>query len=382
MTRFAIKISYLVAFAFSSVLATSRPPKVDTHAHFVPDFYAEALRNAGHLPGPDGMPGIPEWSPEDHLKFMDEQNIAKAYLSISSPGVYLNVPSVEATAAAVDLARRTNQYASQVKGKYPDRFGFFASVPLPDVNAALAEIDYCFTQLNPKPDGVVFMSNFYGMYFGDPAMDPIYKKLDTLSAVIFEHPTTPCTEFNALQYHTNTSAPNITQHEWQVLNRPIASRQHPAPTLDFPFDSARTFADLIVTEIPKRFPHLKWIIPHGGGALVSTLDRILLTLPLYTTINMTATDLKETLAKSFYFDLAGPWPVTAAIPPLLRWVEYTRLLWGSDTPWTKWAGAADTAVAFDKDVEMVFKGRGWRNKAQCVRQGNAEYLFSDVAGSP
>lgn len=305
---------------------------------------------------------------------MDEQGVSKSYLSISSPGVYLNVPSQEATAAAVDLARRVNVFASQVKAQYPDRFGFFASLPLPDVDASLAEIEYCFTQLNPKPDGFVFMSNFYGMYFGDPALDAIWKRLDELHAVVFEHPTMPCTQFNALQYHTNGSAPVITQDQWHALNRPIAERQRPAPTLDFPFDSARTFADLIVSEVPSRFANVKWIIAHGGGGLIPTFDRILLTLPLYTNLTLTTAGLKNILAKSFYFDLAGPWPASAAIPALLNWVNHTRLVWGSDTPWTKWAGAAVTAVAFDADVDKVFKGN--IKKAERVRRGNAEELFA------
>lgn len=49
----------LAASAFAGALATGSTAKVDVHAHFVPDFYAQALRDAGHTPGPDGMPAIP-----------------------------------------------------------------------------------------------------------------------------------------------------------------------------------------------------------------------------------------------------------------------------------------------------------------------------------
>lgn len=48
-----------------SVSASTR--KVDVHAHFVPDFYATALRDAKHTPGPDGMPGIPVCLPASSL---------------------------------------------------------------------------------------------------------------------------------------------------------------------------------------------------------------------------------------------------------------------------------------------------------------------------
>ncbi|KAH7121981.1 amidohydrolase 2 [Dactylonectria estremocensis] len=363
---------YLAASAFLGVSATGSTAKIDVHAHFLPEFYVQALKDAGHTPGPDGMPAIPAWTPEAHLEFMKEQNIDKVYLSISSPGVYLTIPSKAATKKAVTLSRQVNKYASQLKAKYPKKFGFFASLPLPDVEASLEEIKYSFTKLNPKPDGVVLMSNFYGMYFGDPDLDPVYKALNGLNVTIFEHPTTPCTEFNELRFHTNAKAPVITQEQWRILNRPISTRQFAVPTLDFPFDTARTFADLFYSGVPTRFSSLKWIIPHAGGGLIPTMDRIVGYSTLYPDLNLTESSMKATLAKSFYFDLAGPWPVTSAIPPLLRWVDYTNILWGSDTPFTPWASAAKGIVAFDQDIEEVFDDS---NKAKAVRQFNAKRLF-------
>ncbi|KAF5008953.1 hypothetical protein FDECE_4816 [Fusarium decemcellulare] len=363
---------FLAASAIRGSFAAYSKPKVDVHAHFVPDFYAKALKDAGHTPGPDGMPAIPAWTPEGHLEFMKEQGIDKSYLSISSPGVYLTVPSKTATKKAIDLARRVNKYASQVKAKYPNKFGFFASLPLPDVKASLKEIEYCFTKLKTKPDGVVLMSNFYGMYLGDPELGPIYKALDKLNVTIFEHPTTPCTEFNELRFHINRNAPAISQKQWQALNRPVATRQFAAPTLDFPFDTARTFADLFYSEVPARFSRLRWIIPHAGGGLIPTLDRIVTYSSLYPGLNLTEAVMKETLAKSFYFDLAGPWSVTYAIPPLLRWVDYTKLLWGTDTPFTPYAAAAAGNTAFERDIEGVFDDSA---KAQAVRGTNAKRLF-------
>lgn len=306
---------------------------------------------------------------------MDTHNITKAYLSVSSPGVYLNVPSQNATQKAIALSRQINDYASDLKAQYPERFGFFASLPLPDIEAALKEIDYCFTKLCPKPDGVVLMSNFYGMYLGDPALDPVYKALNSHGVTIFEHPTTPCTEYNSLQFHTNSTAPPITQKQWQAMNRPIASRQFAAPTLDFPFDTARTFADLFMSKIPSRFPRIKWIMPHGGGGLMSTIDRVVSYSFLYPGHNMTESIMKETLSTNFYFDLAGPWPVNFAISTLLRWVDHTRIMWGSDTPFTPWAVSEKLIEAFDRDIEQVFNDVGANEKIQSIGAGNAEDLF-------
>lgn len=63
-------MKFLAIFSLTVSVAAckSTPPpaksaKVDVHAHLVPDFYADALREAGHVPGPDGMPGIPVSQP-------------------------------------------------------------------------------------------------------------------------------------------------------------------------------------------------------------------------------------------------------------------------------------------------------------------------------
>lgn len=304
---------------------------------------------------------------------MKKEKITKAYLSLSSPGVYLAIPSKAATRKAIGLARRVNQYASQLKAVYPEKFGFFASLPLPDVEASLQEIEYCFTQLHPKPDGILLLSNYYGMYLGDAALDPVYEALNKLNVTIFEHPTTPCTEYNYLKYHTKGRSPAISQKQWQARNRPVTTRQPATPLLDFSFETARTVVDLLISDVPSRFSALKWIIPHAGGGLIPTLDRLIrYGLKFYPNLNLTEPFVKETLANGFYFDLAGPWSTTSAVPSLLYWVDYTNILWGSDTPFTPWALAANLIIEFDRGSEVVLHNS---SEAEAIRRGNALKLL-------
>ena len=115
--------------------------RVDIHAHFVPDFYRSALIEAGHA-RPDGMPGIPEWTPEAALAFMDGLSIGKAILSISSPGVHFGDDL-----SAADLARAVNAEGARLRREYPDRFGFFAALPLPDVQRSVAEAVHALGEL-------------------------------------------------------------------------------------------------------------------------------------------------------------------------------------------------------------------------------------------
>jgi hypothetical protein len=53
--------------------------KIDVHAHYLPDFYADALRTNGHG-RPDGMPAVPKWDVEENLAVMDKMGIGKAYV--------------------------------------------------------------------------------------------------------------------------------------------------------------------------------------------------------------------------------------------------------------------------------------------------------------
>ena len=124
--------------------------KIDVHAHYVPASYREALQRAGHAQ-PDGMPFIPEWSADQHVEMMNRLDIATSLLSISSPGVSLGdgVP-------AADLAREVNEDGRRAVVDHPDRFGLLASLPLPDVDAAMAEIAYCCDRLHV--DGFVLLT--------------------------------------------------------------------------------------------------------------------------------------------------------------------------------------------------------------------------------
>ena len=104
--------------------------KVDVHAHYIPDGYRDALVIAGQ-DKPDGIPGMPAWSEELAVAAMDRLDVRLAILSISSPGVHFGDG-----AAAVELARSVNETGARIARDRPDRFGFFAALPLPEIGRA------------------------------------------------------------------------------------------------------------------------------------------------------------------------------------------------------------------------------------------------------
>ena len=74
-----------------------------------------------------GLP-LPEWNVEAAVAVMDRHDVATAILSMSARGVHLGEP-----ADARVMARDVNDFTADVVLNHPDRFGFFATLALPDV---------------------------------------------------------------------------------------------------------------------------------------------------------------------------------------------------------------------------------------------------------
>src|SRR6185369_8505810 len=203
--------------------------------------YRAALLAAGH-DRPDGFPQVPTWSVEEHVAAMDRLGIATSLLSISSPGVYFGD-----AIAARDLAREMNEIGRRAVVDHSGRFGLFASLPLPDVDAAMAEIAYCCDHLDV--DGFALLTNVGGTYLGDPSREPVFRELDRRKARVFLHPTSP-----ACWQHTSFGRPR--------------------PMLEFLFDTTRTVVDLVLNGIVARHTDVELIIPHGGATLPMIVDRV------------------------------------------------------------------------------------------------------------
>jgi hypothetical protein len=98
--------------------------RIDVHHHMLPGTYVEALKGQGH-----DISALPEWTPEFSLALMDGIGIDKSILSISSPET-----------SDSELARALNQYCAGLKVVHPGRFGVFAILPFPDVEASIREV--------------------------------------------------------------------------------------------------------------------------------------------------------------------------------------------------------------------------------------------------
>src|SRR5690242_5080620 len=209
------------ALAAPEKVPTNKPvKKIDTHHHFFPKVYVDAV---GMEMLASVMPNgkAPTWSPQGALAMMDANGIQEGILSISSGPPLPN---------AATLLRQCNESAAELRSRYKGRFGSFASLPLPDVDSSLKEIEYCLDTL--KVDGFIIFASYEGRYLGDPSFEPVLQELDKRGSVAFIHPNMP---------------PYAIPH--------VA----PASVLEFPFETTRTATSLIISGAVSRYRKLRFI---------------------------------------------------------------------------------------------------------------------------
>lgn len=298
-----------------------------------------------------------DWSIDEHLEMADNLNIAKSYLSVSSPGVHL-VPNDNELARKI--ARECNTVAADAKLRYPDRFGFWASLPLPDVQGSLDELAYAFDRLNA--DGVAVETNAHGYYLGHQQYEPVWAELNRRCAIVFIHPTSPC----------------VLEHRGagpMGCRKAAPLPEFPNPIFEFFFDTARAVINLFYTGAIARYPNITYIVPHAGGALptlierFSRLGRAIPTAPV--DISVTPEFVRERLRANFYFDMAGSaWP--DQVPALLSFIGKDQLLYGSDYPFTPAEHVGLLAQTMEKFMPRVLQTE---HEQRMAYQGNAERLF-------
>ena len=270
------------------------PFRVDVHHHLAPPGFIREIvaRKTGQIP-------LMEWTPAKSVDAMDKAGIATSMVSISEPGVWYGD-----NAAAGRLARECNEYGARMVGDYRGRFGHFASLPIPDIDGSLREIEYAFDVL--KADGICLLTSYAGKYLGDPAFAPVMDELNRRRAVVFTHPVRADCCRNLM--------PGVGEN-----------------VLELATDTARTITSLLVSGTPARCPDVRFIFSHAGGTLPVLTGRI---IQLYAASKEFAQRLPQgplPELKRFYYDTANAsneW----SLAPLMKLVSVSQVLLGSDYP--------------------------------------------------
>jgi predicted TIM-barrel fold metal-dependent hydrolase len=313
--------------------------KIDVHQHVIPPMWVEGLQRVG------SRHRAPAWSPESAINWMDAHGIATGMLSLTAPG-FTGWPDSELGSAA----RQVNDYTAGLVAKWPNRFGNFAILPLPDLDASLNEASYAFDTLNA--DGVVVFSNYGDRYLGDPFFEPLWAELDRRAAIVFVHPT------------------RLTQPELKGI---------PAPFVDFPFGTTRSALQMVTNGVLDRYQKMRVILSHGGGFLPYAAYR-------FSTFAASGPpgseksptfeeDTAAALAKfrRFYVDTALASSPTS-LPSLKAFMDPSHLLFGSDYAYGP--GGVTEAFTSMLDESPLFTPA----EHAAIDYGNAKLLFTHRQG--
>ena len=312
--------------------------RIDVHHHVLPAFYIAAQRAAG-ISG-TAYRGFPDWSPENSLALMEEHRIASTILSFTSPGIYFGD-----LAQTRELARRCNDYLAALAENHPGRFGGFAFLPLPDIDASLAEIERVLDVL--KLDGITLLTSVDERYIGDPKFEPVYEELNRRRIVTFIHPCYP---------------PGTEARDWNI----------PRMMIDYPFETTRVATNLILNGVMERHGNIPFILSHAGGTLPFLAHRIAI-FDRLTSLQENYPEGALAYIRKFYFDtaLSGD---RVPLDALSGIIDPSHILFGSDYPYVSEDVVAIETAGFDD-----YDGFDQTTHAM-INRGNAATLFPRFAG--
>jgi predicted TIM-barrel fold metal-dependent hydrolase len=280
----------------------TNPRRIDMHHHFAPPAWVADVRGRPLL-----QPANTRWTPAQSIEDMDRGGVAAAVVSITNPGIWFGDANQTRR-----LARACNEYGARLVQDHPTRFGFFAAMPLPDVDATLKEIEYAFETL--KADGVGVLTSYGDTWLGNPAYRPVMAELNRRKAVVAVHPTSANCCRN-LDY-----APGVGPG-----------------SMEYGTDTTRAIIGVTFGGDAARFPDIRFIWSHAGGTVPFLAGRI----------DGAASGAKDALPngfmfelKKFYYDLAGA-ANRGAMASLLQLVATTQIVFGTDFP----PGGTSAAVA-------------------------------------
>jgi len=301
--------------SFAQTMAAG-PRIIDTHHHIYPPKHT--VNNLKRIL--DDAPGVPStlytnWTPRYLLDQMDQNGVATAIASVSSPGVWFG-NNEEGRRNARDV----NEYGAQLVKDYPGRFGMWGAIPLPDTDGSLREIEHIFDVL--KLDGIGLLSSYdQGKLLGHPNFAPVMNELNRRKAVVFVHPTVSCCADPIPRVNTTS--------------------------IEFPTDTARTITDLVYSGTLLRCPDIRFIFSHGGGTILMLLSRL-------AGGALTPEERAATIPNGFehelqklYYDIASVAVNPTAMLAVFNVIPKEHLLFGSDIPFWKVETIATAMNKFD-----------------------------------
>lgn len=250
------------------------------------------------------------YTPAKAIEDMDRGGVATSFLSVTTPGIWFG--DKEETRR---MARELNEYGAKTVADYKNRFGLFAVLPLPDVEASLREIEYAFDTLHA--DGIGLLSSYGNRWHGDPEFAPVFAELNRRRSVVYTH----------------ASAPPCCQNLQPGINE---------TTIEYNTDTSRTIISLIESGRATECPNIRFIFSHAGGTMPSLAGRFLGSAASAESLAHPAKHNSRLYhLRRFYYDTAGSAnPVQMVSLKMI--VPVSQIVFGTDFPFGSSAATAQS----------------------------------------
>lgn len=286
---------------------------IDVHNHYYPPSYIDALRsgpsNVRVTIDADGnpllhYPGDYNIAVRGHRDIDYRETVLKHHgvdtqvITLTTPGTH-----VESPANAARLASLVNDaFASVVRDK-KGRFAALATLPLNDPAASVRELERACRQLGMR--GAMLFSNVNGVALADARYWPLYEAANSLDAVLHIHPTDPV----GVEAMTDF---------WLM------------PLVGFLMDTTLAAAHLVFAGVPEKFPRIRWVLSHLGGAIPYLAERLDRGFHAFRECRANIHRPPSDYLKHFYYDTVNFDP--HALELAISFAGVDHLLAGSDYP--------------------------------------------------
>ena len=286
---------------------------VDVHNHFYPPAYIDALRAGDstvtmtvdadgnpeiHYPGDYNVAVAGHRDIAYRQGVLEKEGVTTQVISFTTPGTH-----VESAERAARFARLVNDaFAAIVRERGP-RFAAYATLPLNDPAASVVELRRAIRELGLR--GAMLFSNVNGVALSDQRFWPLYEEADALGAVLHIHPTAPVGVEAMTKY-------------WLM------------PLVGFPMDTTLAAASLVFSGVAERFPRIKWVLGHLGGAIPYIAERLDRGYRAFPECRANISRPPSTFLREWYYDTVNFDP--KALRLAIEFAGADHILAGSDYP--------------------------------------------------
>ena len=285
---------------------------LDFHNHFYPQEYLKAVKQ-----GPSsleiwededgnpvlGYPGdynviVPGHRDIEHrLSDLDAAGVDHQILTFTAPGTHIEEP-----ARAAQLAPIVNDEFKKLVEQH-DRFQALGTLPLCNPEASVREFERLTSDLGFA--GVMVFSNINGVALADERFWSLYERASDQNAVFMIHPTMPVGVESMMDY-------------WLM------------PLIGFTMDTTLAAAKLVFSGVPDRFPGIRWVLSHLGGAIPYLAERLDRGFFAFKSCRANIEKPPSEYLRQFYYDTVN-FDVNA-LRLALGFAGVERLVAGSDYP--------------------------------------------------